>query len=123
MSKPDSLPCKPESLIQAELLQAINQLPGVRIFRNQVGTATTRSGQFIRFGLAVGSADLIGIRAIVITPDMVGQVVGQFLSVEVKAAKGKSSKAQENWRLRISELGGKALELRSAEGVKEIISL
>lgn len=73
---------------------------GVRIFRNNVGACEDKTGRLIRYGLAndsaqmnrrVKSSDLIGIRPLLITPEMVGGTVGQFVAREVKAA---------NWRYR-----------------------
>lgn len=68
------------------------------LYRNNVGVLLDARGVPVRFGLAndsaavneaCKSADLIGIKRVVITPDMVGQVVGVFLSREVK---------HEGWR-------------------------
>ena len=66
---------------------------GYRLWRNNVGGAYTREGNFIRYGLAnesaavnkqFKSADLIGIRPVLITPEMIGRTIGQFLSYEIK---------------------------------------
>ena len=67
---------------------------GVRLWRNNVGALRDSRGVPVRFGLGNDSAalnarlkssDLIGWRPVMITPDMVGQVVAQFVSREVKA--------------------------------------
>ena len=66
---------------------------GVRLWRQNVGALKDATGRILRYGLANDSAelnrqlkssDLIGWRSLLITPDMVGQVVAQFASVEVK---------------------------------------
>lgn len=63
------------------------------LWRNNVGACTTDDGRHLRFGLGNDSAqmnrvmkssDLIGVERVVITPDMVGQVIGRFVAVEVK---------------------------------------
>ena len=68
---------------------------GWRLFRNNKGVLPDARGVPVRFGLcnetaALGkrlrSSDLIGIRPVVITPDMVGSTIGQFVAREVKKA-------------------------------------
>lgn len=68
---------------------------GWRLFRNNKGVLPDKRGVPVRFGLcnetaALGarlrSSDLIGIRPVVITPDMVGTTLGQFVAREVKKA-------------------------------------
>lgn len=66
---------------------------GVRLFRNNVGALIDSRGVPVRYGLAndskqvnevMKSADLIGWRPLLIGPQHVGTVVGQFVSREVK---------------------------------------
>jgi len=66
---------------------------GGRAWRNNVGVLTDDRGVPVRFGLANDSAainhvlksgDLIGIKPRIVTPDMLGQLIGQFWSREVK---------------------------------------
>lgn len=66
---------------------------GVITWRNNVGAATTDTGSFIRFGLAndtkamnqrIKSHDLIGIKKVLIKPEHVGSIVGQFWCREMK---------------------------------------
>lgn len=66
---------------------------GVTLFRNNVGALQDERGVPVRYGLAneskaqnqaVKSADLIGIRSVLIGPQHVGRVIGQFVSREVK---------------------------------------
>lgn len=95
---------------------------GCRLFRNNVGATYDERGNFIRYGLAndserlndqIKSADLIGIRPVLITQAHVGGTIGQFLSREVKAAGWKyTATAREQAQLRWAEfvigLGGDA---------------
>jgi len=66
---------------------------GMRLWRNNVGAGKLDDGSFVRFGLAneseamnrvIKSADLIGIKRVRITQDMVGQTFGQFVAFETK---------------------------------------
>jgi len=95
---------------------------GIRLWRNNVGGTYTDRGDFIRYGLAndsskinkyYKSADLIGIRPVKITLDMVGSVIGQFVSREVKPSNWKFTGterelAQLRWAELINSLGGDA---------------
>ena len=67
---------------------------GVRLWRNNVGALVDSRGVPVRYGLAndskqvnevCKSGDLIGLRPVLIGPQHVGQVIGQFVSREVKA--------------------------------------
>jgi hypothetical protein len=96
---------------------------GLRLWRNNVGAAMTDTGSFIRFGLAnetaqmnkqIKSADLIGIRPVLITPEHVGRVIGQFVSRECKRPDWKwrgdeREQAQWRWAEIVASLGGDAL--------------
>lgn len=79
---------------------------GISLFNNPVGTAwagkynpSTHSviaPRAVRYGLAVGSSDLIGITPVKITSDMVGKTIGVFTGVEVKVDKnGKYKETAE----------------------------
>lgn len=66
---------------------------GTTLWRNNNGACLDDTGRLIRYGLGndsekinkvIKSSDLIGITPILITPDMVGQVVGVFTAIEVK---------------------------------------
>ncbi len=96
---------------------------GVRLWRNNVGAVYSNDTKtFIRFGLAneskqmntvIKSGDLIGIRPVVITPEMVGRTIGQFVSREAKRSDWRwrgtdRETAQLNWIEMINSLGGDA---------------
>lgn len=95
---------------------------GWRLWRNNIGACKTESGSFVRYGLCnetaeinkqMKSADLIGIKPVLITSDMVGTTIGQFVSREVKrrgwSYKGTSAEqAQLAWATMITAMGGDA---------------
>lgn len=77
-----------------------------RMSRNRDGSITISDPRPLHAGLAVGSGDLIGWMPVEITPEMVGQTVAVFASVETKGARGRASQAQMLWADAISRAGG-----------------
>jgi hypothetical protein len=98
-----------------------------RLWRNNRGAGKLKNGNFVRWGLAndskklgnkLKSADLIGWRPVIITPDMVGKVIAQFVSVETKAedwtpppldTKDADAAAQYLWADLVNREGGYAV--------------
>jgi hypothetical protein len=94
---------------------------GVRLWRNNNGACKDENGRLIRYGLGNDSAkmnkhlkssDLIGVTPVRITPEMVGQIVGIFTSIEVKRegwhyAGTEREAAQKAWIGIIKSFGGK----------------
>lgn len=99
---------------------------GEQLFRNNVGQLLDANGRPVRFGLgndssalnkSIKSADLIGWRSFIITPEWVGHRIAQFVSREIKAedwipaAYGKQferEEAQRRWMRLVLEAGGVA---------------
>jgi hypothetical protein len=102
------------------LVQIEASKQGLRLFRNQTGMYKLQDGRVLQSGLAKGSADLIGWKTMEITPDMVGQKIAVFLSVEVKSAKGKLSPEQTNWLNTVNQVGGIAIVARSPQDIHGI---
>ena len=113
------MPGNSEQSVQTNLRMLASQAGG-RLWRNNVGTGTSRDGNFIRFGLCnsssaenkrLKSSDLIGIRPVTITQAMVGSIIGQFIAREVKRADWQWSgsdreQAQANYLNLVNSLGG-----------------
>jgi hypothetical protein len=124
-----------ETPILRRIMLALGSLPGIRVFRNNVGNAYAgtpmkpfggllkamqalgmnpdrvlilRDYRRIQFGLMTGSGDLVGWRTVTITPEMVGRQIAQIVSVEVKTETGRTSMAQRTWAARVNEAGGVA---------------
>lgn len=102
-------------------LEASNK--GIRLFRNNVGACMDpKSNRLIRYGLCneskamnekLKSADLVGIRPVLIEQHHVGMVIGQFVARECKPGgwifKGtKREIAQRTFIEMINALGGDA---------------
>lgn len=103
-----------EQSIQQHIRLACSRGP-VRLFRNNTGTLYDRQGRPVTFGLAKGSADLIGWTTRTITPDMVGQRIAVFTSIEVKTLTGRVSPEQQAWLAAVQAAGGIAGIARSVE--------
>jgi hypothetical protein len=111
-----------EAAIQQDIRLALGSSPGVKVFRNNVGAYKDPQGRVIRYGLMTGSADLIGWRTVVITPDMVGLHIAQFMSIEVKAPKGVVRPEQQIWADNVRKGGGIAVIARSVDDVKFLLA-
>ena len=111
-----------ETDIQQRIRLAVGTRSDLRLFRNNTGTLPDpRTGRPVQFGLARGSADLIGWRTITITPEMVGQRVAIFTSIEVKTITGHLTPAQQAWMGTVRTAGGIAGVARSVRDAEEIL--
>mgnify|MGYP003339010958 CR=1 FL=1 len=112
-----------ETDLQQRIRLALGTQSDLRLFRNQVGQLPDpRTGRPVQFGLARGSADLIGWRTVVITPEMVGQRVAVFTSIEVKTPTGRLTPAQSAWLGTVRGAGGIAGVARSVGAAFEIVT-
>lgn len=94
-----------------------------RLFRNNTGTLRDINGRPVSFGLCKGSADLIGWRSVTITPEMVGQQIAVFTSIEVKAATGRIRPEQQQWLQAVAAAGGIAGVARSVGEAMDLLSI
>jgi hypothetical protein len=92
-----------------------------RLFRNNTGTLRDQHGRPVSFGLAKGSADLIGWTTRTITQEMVGSQVAVFTSIEVKAASGRLRPEQRQWLDAVQAAGGVAGVARSVEDARALL--
>ena len=113
-----------ETKIQQEIRLALGQHPSLRLFRNQVGQLPNpRTGRYVQFGLAQGSSDLIGFKTIKVTPDMVGQEIAQFVSLEIKTESGKLTEMQHNWLQKVKTSGGIVGVARTVKDALKILKV
>jgi hypothetical protein len=71
---------------------------------------------------AKAAPNLIGYRTITITPDMVGQQVAVFTSIEVKTPTGRIRPEQQAWLETVQAAGGIAGVARSVEDALRIMT-
>lgn len=107
----------------------------VRLFRNNTGSAW--QGQVIqrtaerlvlgkprpvRFGLTLGSSDLIGWRTVAITEDMVGREIAVFTAFEVKTQGVWLTDQQAHFLEVVKRAGGLAEKVDSVENAAAILA-
>lgn len=112
-----------EATIQAKA-RLLTSKQGWRMYRNNVGVLVDVNGRPIRYGLAneskvmneqYKSGDLIGIRPLLVTEEMVGRLIGQFASIECKREGWRKNlndphtQAQQRWADLVNSLGGYAV--------------
>lgn len=123
-----------EAKILREVQLAAGGLPGVRLFRNQVGQGVAGNvvdrlapdllvvrGRPVTTGLCAGSPDLIGWQTLTITPDMVGSRIARFVGLEVKSPTGRVSPEQQQFLKVLTEAGGLAEVVRSADDARKLV--
>lgn len=97
--------------------------PDVRAFRNNVGVLQDRYGNYVTYGLCVGSSDVILIRSRIITLEMVGMRFGQFAAIEAKKKKGHRRSEQVAFVQMVQDFGGLAGFAESLEDARKILLL
>jgi hypothetical protein len=111
-----------EHEIQQRIRLACGHGP-VRLWRNNTGALVDQQGRFVRFGLCKGSSDLIGLRSLVVSPEMVGQRLAQFVALEIKTARGVISPEQRAFLELVEQLGGLTAVCRSVEAAEQALAL
>ena len=117
--------CRGESMneetgIQNKIRIALSE-KGILNFRNNTfALKDPVTGRLIRAGLCKGSSDIIAIKPVLITPEMIGKTLGQFVAIEVKTPTGRPTKDQLNFNKKINDKGGIALIARDVEDIEDI---
>ena len=106
-----ALPTRPprrvtHTTLVSEIRAAVNRLPGCHVWLNAVGEHHCDERHLV-YGLAVGSADLVGIAS------------GRFVALEVKVGRDRLSPEQRAWLAHVRELGGVAVVVRSVDEALE----
>ncbi len=115
-----------ETLTNKAIAQWLKLHPELLLGRNKRRLATPPGMKApIMLGWLIdGSADWIGYRTVVITPEMVGRRVAQFVAIEAKRPDGLGvvSKDQERFLNDASDAGAAAGVACSAEDCERIIT-
>lgn len=110
-----------EAKVQNDIRIACGAGPA-RLWRNNTGALKDATGRLVRYGLCPGSSDLIGLRQVTITPDMVGQQLAVFVAIEVKD-RGRLTEQQQAFITMVQQGGGMAGVARSVEDARRILGL
>jgi hypothetical protein len=105
---------KSEARIQDEIRAALGATDGLVLWRNNVGVAKhfdakTHETQLVRYGLANGSADLVGV------------LDGRFIALEVKRPGEQVTAEQRAWLELVRRYGGFAAVVTSAADARAAI--
>lgn len=132
-----------ETNLVRSIMLRLGKIPSIRLFRNNIGNAwigksvkftqrqtvvvnpgdvLVQQGRFFNAGLCVGSSDLIGLKSIVVTPDMIGKKIAIFTAIEAKTKTGKPSTEQVNFINMVNSLGGIAFIAKSDLEANEFIN-
>jgi len=124
---------KSEKMIQAEVLAALGSRPDIRLFRNSAGNGFTgevvdynggvavlANARRVTFGLVEGASDLIGLKKVKITPDMVGSEMAVFVALEVKSERGRPSKEQAAFINMVQGFGGIGAVVKSVAEASDV---
>lgn len=95
--------------------------PPTCLWRNNVGQARMPDGSVVKYGLCVGSSDLIGLTPTLITPEHVGKVIAQFVAIECKTPRGRPTDEQLRFLALVRSKGGLAGIARSPQDALAIL--
>lgn len=92
-----------------------------RLFRNNVGAYQDARGNWVAYGLAVGTSDLIGWQRRVIAPADVGSEWAVFVALECKRAGQYPTDSQQAFLDLVKTHGGVAGVVRSMSDAHRIL--
>lgn len=110
---PEKRDAEGEASVLKKVKHALETCGGVYVMRNNVG-AGKRKGFYVKYGLDVGSADLVAIVA----------PYGRWLCVETKRPKGnEATEAQEKWLRKMRGYGAVVGVCRTAEEALRLVQI
>lgn len=117
--QPDGQEEETERSLMVRIRAELAAMPGVLVWRNNTGMGTRLNGgeigEAIRFGLAVGSADLVGIVRV--------RDIGVFAGFEVKLPRyrTRTTPEQKRWLDTVRRFGGIAAVVTSPEEARAVV--
>lgn len=123
-----------EKILQKKIVKTLGSRHDVRAFRNDVGLGyhgtikqiggvqvLTNPKPFC-YGLQVGVSDILGLKKVRITPEMVGKEIAVFIALEVKTEQGAPTPEQINFVSMVRRFGGIADFVRSIEEAEDVVN-
>jgi len=106
--------------LKNEIRLAIGERNDVVLWNNESGVAVHPAGQFVRYGVGKGGADLLGLVCMYVnfrngTERDKPRVFGRFIAIEVKTGRARLDPAQKLFLDLVRRFGGYAAVVRSVE--------
>lgn len=109
-----------ENRVKSDILKALGRRADVLVWNHPTGVGRSLYGnRVIRFGL-VGSGDVVGVQAVEILPEHVGQVFGRALAIETKSSAGEQRTQQEKFEKAWTLRGGLYVLARGVEDIGDV---
>jgi hypothetical protein len=102
-------PPTPETAILHAIRLALGSEPDLVLWHLVQGAALSPHGGFVKYGLAPGAADLVGI------------LDGRFFALETKAPRGRASDEQKLWGALVQRTGGFYCMVKSVDEAKQAL--
>jgi hypothetical protein len=113
---------KSESSVNDDIYGAFKNDPKVKLYRNNRGVAIYGNKQ-VAYGVGPrGGSDWIGWRRVLITSDMLGSFIAQFVALEAKRPGEKADDNQQRFIDQVKAAGGCAGVATSGKQALELIS-
>jgi len=132
-----------EGDLMRSIMLRLGQINGVRLFRNNVATAWVgaskmftkketvnvesgdvliKNARVLHAGLCKGSSDIIGLKSVIITAEMVGRPIAVFMTVEVKTKTGRATVEQVAFTEMVNKFGGIGLIVKTEDEAEELLN-
>lgn len=112
-----------ETALQNRIRLVLSEkVPGLTHFRNHTGCLPDGKGGMVRFGLGVGSPDIVGYKEVLIDSSMIGQTIAVFVGLEVKLPGEKPRADQRHWLGLLAQAGGVAAVVTNVEEALDAVA-